>query len=89
VGAALRGSIGPVTSLSGAHVLVTGGSSGIGLAVARQVLGRGARVSIVARDETRLGAARSELASVAGDPARVASASADVADRSVLQDAIG
>ena len=43
-----------VTRLADAHVLVTGGSSGIGLETARQALARGARVSIVARDAERL-----------------------------------
>jgi 3-dehydrosphinganine reductase len=38
-----------MTSFSGAHVLITGGSSGIGLATARLVFGRGARVSLIAR----------------------------------------
>ena len=40
--------------LNGAHVLITGGSSGIGLAVAREVLARGAKVSIIARNAQRL-----------------------------------
>jgi 3-oxoacyl-[acyl-carrier protein] reductase len=40
--------------LRGATVLVTGGSSGIGLAVARILSGAGARVAITGRDEKRL-----------------------------------
>lgn len=39
---------------SDAHVLITGGSSGIGLATARAVADRGARVSIVALDDADL-----------------------------------
>ncbi len=77
-----------MTTLAGAHVLVTGGSSGIGLAVGRQARRRGARVSIVARDPGRLDAAVGELAAVAGDPDGVASASADVADAGALGTAI-
>jgi 3-dehydrosphinganine reductase len=88
-GRARRGTIPAVTSLSGAHVLVTGGSSGIGLAVAGQVLARGARVSVVARDEARLDSARTTLGQLAGGPERVASASADVSDAPALRAAIG
>ncbi len=40
------------------HVLITGGSSGIGLALARQAAAAGARVSLVARDPVKLAAAR-------------------------------
>ena len=42
---------------SGAHVLITGGSSGIGLAVAQEVAKRGASVTLVARTRTTLKAA--------------------------------
>jgi 3-oxoacyl-[acyl-carrier protein] reductase len=44
------------------HVLVTGGSQGIGKAVARGFLGEGAAVVIVSRDEARLEHALAELA---------------------------
>ncbi len=47
------------------RVLVTGGSQGIGLAVARAFLGEGAKVTIVARDERRLGQAVAELSATA------------------------
>jgi 3-dehydrosphinganine reductase len=77
-----------VTVLSGSHVLVTGGSSGIGLGVAGHALRRGARVSIVARDVERLDAARADLERIGGDPARVAAASADVADAQALAGAV-
>ncbi len=42
-------------------VVVTGGSSGIGLAAARQFLLEGARVAICARDESRLATAAARL----------------------------
>ena len=48
--------------LNGRRVLVTGGSQGIGLAVARGFLGEGARVTIVARDAARLAKAADDLA---------------------------
>ena len=40
--------------LRGATVLVTGGSSGIGRAIARTLSDAGARVAITGRDEKRL-----------------------------------
>ena len=61
------------------HVIVTGGSSGIGLEVARLYVRNGASVSIIARDERRLLAACRDLeASAAGAAGRVGSATADV-----------
>ncbi|MFM8302773.1 MAG: SDR family oxidoreductase [Actinomycetota bacterium] len=68
-----------MTRLAGAHVLVTGGSSGIGLALAHACSARGAAVSIVARDPARLEAAGAEVARAAAG-ARVAVAAADVTD---------
>jgi 3-dehydrosphinganine reductase len=66
-----------MTRLSDAHVIVTGGSSGIGLETAREAVARGARVSLVARDPARL--------QVAGaDVGAAGIASADVADREAL-----
>ena len=50
-----------MTKIAGAHVLITGGSSGIGLATARLVAAQGARVSLVARDEARLADAAAQL----------------------------
>ncbi len=43
------------------HVLITGGSSGIGLALARRAAAAGARVSLVARDPAKLASARAEV----------------------------
>ena len=48
--------------LAGAHVVVTGGSQGIGLETARLLVAKGARVSLVARDATRLTAAATDIA---------------------------
>jgi 3-dehydrosphinganine reductase len=68
-----------MTKPAGSHVIVTGGSSGIGLATARLLAGRGARVSLVARDEARLARAVAEIRDDTPQ-AGVASAAADVTD---------
>ena len=49
-------------TLTGKHIVITGGSSGIGKAIAAQVLKEGASVTLVARDIAKLERARSELA---------------------------
>jgi NAD(P)-dependent dehydrogenase (short-subunit alcohol dehydrogenase family) len=56
------------------HALVTGGSRGIGLAIARAFVAEGARVTLLGRDRERLGAAASGLGG------NVLVVSADVAD---------
>jgi 3-dehydrosphinganine reductase len=60
------------------HVLITGGSSGIGLALAQRAVAAGARVSLVARDSAKLTAAATALRAANPDAA-VFTASADVA----------
>jgi 3-dehydrosphinganine reductase len=77
-----------MTKVADAHVVVTGGSSGIGLAAARLLATHGARVSLIARDEGRLAAAAGEVKGVARDGALVATAAADVARRDELHAAI-
>ena len=51
-------------NLKGATALVTGGSSGIGLAIAKALIAAGAKVAITGRDEKRLTAAGREIATV-------------------------
>jgi 3-oxoacyl-[acyl-carrier protein] reductase len=51
-------------TLEGAKVLVTGGSAGIGLAIAKAMIERGARVAIAARSEERLRAVAKEIGAV-------------------------
>jgi 3-dehydrosphinganine reductase len=64
-------------SFQNAHVLVTGGSSGIGLATARLAIDHGARVSLVARRPDVLDEAAASLRAAGG---QVAVAATDVAD---------
>jgi 3-dehydrosphinganine reductase len=70
-----------MTSLGGAHVVITGGSSGIGLATAQEAVARGARVSLLARDPVR-------LADAAETVGAVATASVDVAQDGALRAAV-
>jgi NAD(P)-dependent dehydrogenase (short-subunit alcohol dehydrogenase family) len=58
--------------------LVTGGSRGIGLAVARQLAAEGARVVLVSRTESELAAAADAIEAATGR--RPATATADVGD---------
>ena len=52
----------PTLPLADRHALVTGGSRGIGLAIARALLDQGARVTITGRDSDALARARDTLA---------------------------
>ncbi|SSC67858.1 SDR family oxidoreductase [Ciceribacter selenitireducens] len=71
------------------HVVITGGSSGIGLAVARQYLARAARVTLIGRSRERLEAARALLVSETGRSADdIFIASLDVADDAAVQAAL-
>jgi tropinone reductase I len=65
--------------LDGQLALVTGGSAGIGRAIARELLGFGAEVLIVARDAHALERTRDELAEEVPD-GTVHCLVADVAD---------
>lgn len=67
--------------LNGKHVLITGGSSGIGLSVAHDVARRGASVTLVARNVANLEKALEEVrstASRAGAGGKVQTFSADI-----------
>jgi NAD(P)-dependent dehydrogenase (short-subunit alcohol dehydrogenase family) len=63
--------------LQGKHVLITGGSRGIGLACAREFLREGCQVTLVGRDPQRMEAAQAALGA---GPARVGGYCADLAD---------
>ena len=65
-------------NLGGKVVLITGGSHGLGLALARRFAQEGARLMLCARSEEELDAARRDLASITAD---VQTHTCDVADR--------
>lgn len=67
------------TALANRRVLITGGSRGLGLALAREFLRRGCRVAICARDAEELSAARHQLG------ASVHTVVCDVADRAQVR----
>ena len=71
--------------LQGAHVLITGGSSGIGLATAHLAVERGARVSLIARRADVLDEAAAALRAAGG---KVSVAATDVADAAQVDLAI-
>ncbi|MFM2313122.1 MAG: hypothetical protein RLZZ04_2398 [Cyanobacteriota bacterium] len=75
------------------HAIVTGGSSGIGKAVAKLLAQQGANLTLIARDRPKLLQAQQEIATVRlNQTQQINIATADVADRasitSVLDKAI-
>ena len=70
------------------HVIVTGGSSGIGKAIAMRAAAAGARVSLIARDPARLAAAQAEISAAAPGAPPVFAVAADVAEKTAVQAAL-
>lgn len=71
----------------GSHVVVTGGSSGIGEATAQEAARRGARVTLIARNPVRLDQAAGRIRA-ATRAAVVGVLSADVADQAAVTGAL-
>jgi 3-oxoacyl-[acyl-carrier protein] reductase len=72
--------------LRGRRALITGGSRGIGLAIAESLAAEGAAVGLIARDPDGLAAAAARLAERG---TQVATAAADVTDTLALDRAVG
>ncbi|HUN32955.1 MAG TPA: SDR family oxidoreductase [Trebonia sp.] len=73
--------------LRGKRALITGGSKGIGLAIARALVTEGVAVGLVARDPANLAKAAGQLAATTGDDA-IATHAADVTDVAALAAAV-
>jgi NAD(P)-dependent dehydrogenase (short-subunit alcohol dehydrogenase family) len=69
----------PPISFDDRVILITGGSRGLGLLIARELAQEGARLAIVARDPEELDFARRELAAIGG--MRVLALPCDIRDR--------
>lgn len=76
-------------SFDGQHVIITGGSSGIGKATAKLLAAYGANITIIARTPSKLESAKLEIEAARGDrDRRVEAVVADVAERFQVQQAI-
>jgi 3-dehydrosphinganine reductase len=78
---------GGMMSFENKTAVITGGSSGIGLALARQLTAQGAHVWLMARDAARLEAAASEIKSITPSSPPVRTLSIDVADFNQVEQA--
>ncbi|HEX6857999.1 MAG TPA: SDR family oxidoreductase [Streptosporangiaceae bacterium] len=66
--------------LAGRRAVVTGGSKGLGLAIAAELLAEGAAVAICSRHAAELDDAAAALAKQAGDSAQIVALACDVTD---------
>jgi 3-oxoacyl-[acyl-carrier protein] reductase len=66
--------------LAGRRAIVTGGSKGLGLAIAAELLGEGAAVAICSRHAAELDDAAAALAKQVGDSAQIVALACDVTD---------
>jgi short-subunit dehydrogenase len=72
-------------SFTGKSIVITGGSRGLGLVLARQLSSEGARLALLARDEDELASAKEELRA---RDAEVMTLACDIRDRSQLEGAL-
>lgn len=71
------------------HVVITGGSSGIGLATAHMLRAKGCSVTIIARDSKKSNAAKEDVDSkTVGRPGSLDIISVDVSNRELLEAAV-
>ena len=74
--------------LKGEHVLITGGSQGIGFACAQAFVAQGARVTVVARNSETLAKARDQLISEGASADQVHTVAADLRDANAALQAL-
>jgi 3-dehydrosphinganine reductase len=71
------------------HAIITGGSSGIGKAIAKLLVQSGSSISIIARTQTQLNSTKAELETFKTDPnQQILVISADVSEREQVENAI-
>ena len=76
-------------NFSGRHAIITGGSSGIGKAVAKLLAQQGADISIIARDAVKLEQAQQEISAVMSNPQqKIVALTTDVTQAQALELAI-
>ena len=71
--------------VAGKRVIITGATGGIGLAAARELARRGARLSIVARSESRAAAAIDRIVAAGGTGTEVEVLSADLGSQASIR----
>ncbi|MHC4993662.1 MAG: SDR family NAD(P)-dependent oxidoreductase [Planctomycetota bacterium] len=74
--------------LNGTVALVTGGTSGIGLGIARALIAQGAKIVVGSRGAEKVAAAQGSLSALAADPADVIATPIDVTDKTTVDAAI-
>jgi NAD(P)-dependent dehydrogenase (short-subunit alcohol dehydrogenase family) len=72
------------TGVAGKRVIITGATGGIGLAAARELARRGARLSIVARSEARAAAAADRIVAAGGAGTEVEVLNADLSSQASI-----
>ncbi len=75
-------------ALRGSRALITGGSRGMGLAIARALAAEGVALGLIARDQEGLAAAARQLTESGPPGTRVVTAAADVTDPPALNRAV-
>eukprot|EP00048_Salpingoeca_helianthica_P017522 m.237678 g.237678 ORF g.237678 m.237678 type:complete len:319 (+) comp21272_c0_seq1:50-1006(+) len=83
----IRERLRPKIDFTGKHVFITGGSTGLGLALATKFYLLGAKVTIVSRSEKNLAAAREAIAA-RGEGMKVVSVACDVMDADAVNKAV-
>ncbi|HWD60399.1 MAG TPA: SDR family NAD(P)-dependent oxidoreductase, partial [Stellaceae bacterium] len=73
--------------LDGRSAIVTGGSKGLGLAIAAEFAASGANVAILARDQAALNDAKAQIEKVAAKGVKVLAISADVSKADAIEKA--